>query len=499
MKPTEKAAGRGSGPAEAPVLRSGSAQSFDVSGATIPSASMPLGPDPLSETIPYHPEGVTESLDDGFPAHDELRNRTLGQYSIGHVIGRGSMGRVYRGEHRALGRTSAIKVISPRLVSKQPQMLERFWAEARALAGLVHPHIVTIYNVGSDRGYRDIVKKWGKHHRRVREFTDHTYHYIEMEYIPRGISLKEILVREGALRAERGAMLACQVVQALGAAHRAGLVHRDIKPANVLMTPDGKAKLADFGLVRGTTPEELAGATVAGTPTFMAPELFRGAAASFASDFYAVGVMLYYLLTARLPFAADRLSEIVHLHQTAPVPDVRAVAPEVPEELVAILARTMAKHQEERYSSADELLEDLQAAVAQLRDIEALVRDALEELDGVQELSRKEWMVVLKVPGNRLQEVRIEVGQGRKERRILSVYSVCCPADPHHYEFALKLNAELTYGGLSIHEVDGKSMFVMTRTYPGGNVSPEEIRAAVFEIARRSDWVEQQLTRADVF
>jgi len=112
---------------------------------------------------------------------------------------------------------------------------------------------------------------------------------------------------------------------------------------------------------------------------------------------------------------------------------------------------------------------------------------------------RDNWRVLLKVPGGRLQEVRIEFSEGRQKRRLLSVYSVCCPADPNHYEFALKLNAELTYGGLSIHQVDGQPMFVMTRTYPGGNVGPEEIKAAVHEIARRSDWVEQQLTQADVF
>ncbi|HEV3121157.1 MAG TPA: serine/threonine-protein kinase, partial [Isosphaeraceae bacterium] len=467
--------------------------------ATVLSVSSPPVNDALSETIPYQRDEAADHLDLGFPATDELLDRFLGQYRIGAVIGRGSMGRVYRGEHRALGRTSAIKVISPRLVSKQPQMLERFWAEARALAGLVHPHIVAVYNVGSDRGFREVVKKWGKHNRRVREYTENTYHYIEMEYVPRGISLKEILVREGALRPDRATLFVYQVVQALGAAHRAGLVHRDIKPANVLMAADGRAKLADFGLVRGTTAEELAGATIAGTPTFMAPELFQGSPASFSSDFYALGVMYYYLLTARLPFAADRLADIVQLHQTAPVPDAREIVPELPDVVTEILTRALAKEQSERYLSAEEFLEDLQAAFSQLRDIESLVREALEGLDGAEEVSTKEWRIVLKVPGDRVQEVRIEVSQGRMQRQLLSVYSVCCAADPSHYEFALKLNAELTYGGLSIHTVDGRAMFVMTRTYPGGNVSPEEIRAAVHEIARRSDWVEQQLTRADVY
>jgi serine/threonine-protein kinase len=414
--------------------------------------------------------------DDGFPSIDDLIDRTLGQYRIGPVIGRGNMGRVYRGEHAGLGRTCAIKVMNPGLVDRQPQILERFWAEARALAGLMHPHVVTVHNLGSDRGY----------------------HYIEMEYVPGGVSLKETLVRGGTLAPVRATNLVRQVAQALGAAHQAGLVHRDVKPANVLLTADGKAKLADFGLVRDMN-DGLASGPIAGTPTFMAPELFTGAPASPQSDLYAVGVMYYYLLSARLPFASDRLPLLIRLHQRAPVPDVRHFAPTVPDDIASILDRCLAKDPADRYSSSQELMEELQAVIFHLRDVESLIRECLEGLDGVVEGAQDRWRILLKVPGSRLQEVRLELTEDRTKRRLLSVYSVCCPADPGHYEFALKLNAELTYGGLSIHDVDGKPMFVMTRAYPGGDVSPEEIRAAVQEIARQSDWVEQQLTRADVF
>jgi serine/threonine-protein kinase len=387
------------------------------------------------------------------------------------------MGRVYRAEHTGLVRTCAIKVMNPGLVSRQPQILERFWAEARALAGLVHPHIVTVHNLGSDRGY----------------------HYIEMEYVPGGVSLKETLVRQGALEPVRATSLVVQVVQALGEAHRSGLVHRDVKPANVLLTAEGRAKLADFGLVRGMSPEELAGAPVAGTPTFMAPELFRGEPADPRTDLYAVGVMYFYLLSARLPFASDNLSTLIRMHRRDPVPDIRRLVPEAPDAIAAILARCLAKVPEERYRSADELAEDLQAVVFQLRDTESLIRESLEGLDCVISGERDLYRILVQVPEGRLQEVRVEVAEGRRHRRFLSVYSVCCPADPSHYEFALKLNAELSYGGLSVRDVDGQPMFVMSRAYPGANASPAEVRAAVQEIARRSDWVEQQLTRADVF
>jgi len=442
-----------------------------------PEATAPAIEDGLGETIAYRSDATRVDLDDGFPQVDDLIDRTLGQYRIGPVIGRGSMGRVYRGEHKGLGRTCAIKVMNPGLIARQPQILERFWTEARALAGLVHPHIVTVHNLGSDR----------------------SYHYIEMEYVPGGMSLKETLVHGGALVPIRATSYVHQVAQALGAAHQAGLVHRDVKPANVLLTADERAKLADFGLVRGMNMEDLADAPIAGTPTFMAPELFRGAPASPSSDLYSVGVMYFYLLSARLPFASDRLPLLIRLHERAPIPDVRQFAPETPEAIASIITRCLAKDPAERYASAGDLIEDLQTLIFELRDIESLIRESLDGLDGVIEGQRDRWRILLKVPGERLQEVRVEVTEGRQKRSLLSVYSVCCPADPSHYEFALKLNAELTYGGLSIHDVDGKSMFVMTRSYPGSNVGPDEIRASIREIARRSDWVEQQLTHADVF
>ena len=126
------------------------------------------------------------------------------------------------------------------------------------------------------------------------------HHFIEMEYIPGGRTLRDTLVHEGPLEPERAATLARQVVLALGAAHDSGLVHRDIKPANVLLTPEGDAKLADFGLVRRLDELAQGGAPLAGTPTFMAPELFQGTPASPRSDIYAVGVLLFYCLSGRL-------------------------------------------------------------------------------------------------------------------------------------------------------------------------------------------------------
>ena len=122
----------------------------------------------------------------------------------------------------------------------------------------------------------------------------------------------------------------------------------------MLLTTEGRAKLADFGLVRRHSDPGLAGAKVAGTPTFMAPELFAGSAASPRSDIYAVGVMFYYLLSARLPFTADRIARLIHLHRNEPIPDIRELLPNINEQLTEILARCLAKEPSARYATAEE-------------------------------------------------------------------------------------------------------------------------------------------------
>ncbi len=440
---------------------------------------------PLEETVAHRmtftvaEAGASSWVDedDGFPAVDDLADTTLGQYRLGRIIGRGSMGRVYRGEHISLGRPCAIKVMNPGLVAKKPKIRERFWAEARAVANLVHPHVVTVHNLGDDRGY----------------------HYIEMEYVPGGVSLKEVLIREGAFEPVRASTLVRQVVLALGAAHGSGLVHRDVKPSNVLLTASGQAKLADFGLVRNSSELLVAGVPIAGTPTYMAPELFEGIPASHRSDVYAVGVMYYYLLSERLPFASDQLGQLIQLHREEPVPDIRKIVPEISDFVATIIGRCLAKYPEQRYETAEELAGDLQSAIYQLRDTESLIEESLEGLGGFVQKSRESYRILFPVPGDRLQEVYIEVSQGERAERLLTVFSVCGPAEPGHFGFALRLNSSLTYGSLSIRNVNGEAMFVMARTYARDHVCSADIRAALLEIAGRADWVEQQLSHADLY
>jgi serine/threonine-protein kinase len=418
-----------------------------------------------------------DSIDEVEEIQDHLIGRTLGQYQIESSLGQGSMARVYRAKHQGLDRACALKVIDPELVARQPSYREQFWSEARIAANLIHPHVVTIHNLGTDQGF----------------------HYIEMEYVHGGVSLRESLVREGPFDPLRASRLLKQVVQALGAAHRAGLVHRDVKPANVLLTQQGEAKLADFGLVRRLKELALGGLPLAGTPTFMAPELFQGKPASPQSDLYAVGVMYYYLLSGRLPFASDSIGQLIMLHQQSEPSDIGTYIPRVSDLVREILRRCLAKDTAERYQDADELAEDLQVAIRRLRDTESLIRESTAGLDCFIQGGHDLFRVIVRLPGDRLQEVLVEVTEGKDHDPHLSVFSVCAPADPSYFEYALRLNARLTHGSLSIREVLGVPMFVMSRTFARDRVSPEDIRSALVEIARRADRIEQELTRLDQY
>jgi serine/threonine-protein kinase len=437
----------------------------------------PLG-SALEETVVQTSQGPAQRAEGPRRADVEaLLGRGVGQYLVESVLGRGTMACVFKARHLGLGRYCALKVLDPELVTAQPEIREQFWAEARAAANLLHPHVVTIHNLGSVDGF----------------------HFIEMEYIPGGVTLRESLVRQGPLEPRLAATLVREVVLALGAAHNAGLVHRDIKPANVLLTPDGRAKLADFGLVRRLEDLAQGSAPLAGTPTFMAPELFRGTPASPQSDIYALGVLLFHTLSGRLPFAADNISQLIQVQQTQPVPDVRSFASGVPDVLVDILERCLAKSPSDRFTTADELAESFEIAIHRLRDTESLVRESTRGLDCFIQGAGDTFRVILPLAGDRLQEVIIESTEGKNNERYLTVFSICGPADEANFAYALRLNAKLTFGSISMHNVLGSPMFVMSRTFPRDTVHPEDVRSALLEIARRADHVEKQLTHLDQY
>jgi serine/threonine-protein kinase len=434
-------------------------------------ANLPTGPFPIGG------KGRSDALDGMFvESENSLVGRFLGQYFIEATLGEGSMARVYRARHLGLKRVSALKIIDSSMNAK-PESRDQFWAEARAVANLVHPHVVTVHNLGTEEGYD----------------------FIEMEYIHEGTSLRESIVKDGPIEPTRASVLVRQVALALGEAHRSGLVHRDVKPANVLLTSQGEAKLADFGLVRHLDDLAVEGTPIAGTPTYMAPELFRGTPASPSSDLYAVGVMYYYLLSGRLPFSADSIKQLIAQHQSGPIPDIREQIEDIPQLVVNVLERTLAKNPSDRYASAEELADDLMVAIHRLRDTETLVNESVKGLDCFVQGARDLFRIIFPLPGDRLQEVLVEGNEGKNQDPYLMVFSVCAPADPAYFEYALKLNARLTYGSLSIRDVLGVPMFVMSRTFARDRVRTEDIRDALVEISRRADRIEQQLTRLDQY
>jgi len=266
-----------------------------------------------------------------------------GNYLVRELIGEGGMGRVYRAEQVALGKSVAIKVIHGHLIGDE-SAVARFYTEAKASSRLNHPNCVAVIDFGK---------------------TDGGQLYIVMEYL-RGKDLGRILTDEGALPAARVAEICRQVCAALADAHELGIVHRDLKPDNVLVEPlrtgGDFVKVVDFGLAKIQTgptrdrPITSAG-IVCGTPEYMSPEQGRGDELDGRSDLYGLGVVLYECLTGSLPFTADSPTQVVlrHLSETAEHPRTRAPDRDIPEELCAVVLRAMEKDRTKRYQSAEEM------------------------------------------------------------------------------------------------------------------------------------------------
>lgn len=273
---------------------------------------------------------------------EAFRARRLGQYRLTRHLGSGGMGEVYLAEHQMLKRPCAIKTIHTSR-DHDPKTLARFEREVRATAQLTHWNTVEIFDYG--------------------QAEDGSLYYV-MEYLP-GLSLQEIILRQGPMQPARAVHLIRQVCGALSEAHTMGLIHRDLKPSNVLCTHRGGtydiAKLLDFGLVTTITEEvhrAEAGETIspvaAGSPHYMAPEVCAGATPSVQSDIYGLSALLYFILTGRPPFTGDEPAELMRAHlEDTPLP-VTQVQAEVAEDLQAIVMRGLAKHPAERFANVAE-------------------------------------------------------------------------------------------------------------------------------------------------
>jgi eukaryotic-like serine/threonine-protein kinase len=263
-----------------------------------------------------------------------------GRYRLESKLGSGGMSTVYLARDETLERWVAAKVLH-REISDQPDQLERFRREARAVAQVSHPNVVAVIDAGEDAGRP----------------------YIVFEYVD-GETLKQRIDRVGRLPLDEAAAYAIEVGRGLGAAHQRRLVHRDVKPQNVLIDAEGRAKVTDFGIARELEQDGLTKTgRVLGTTDYVSPEQAMGHAVDARSDIYSLGVLLYEMLIGEVPFVAENLVGVAMKHVNEKMPDVQRKRPEVSAALAAVVERATQKKPEKRYPDMSAMLADLEAAL----------------------------------------------------------------------------------------------------------------------------------------
>jgi tRNA A-37 threonylcarbamoyl transferase component Bud32 len=264
-----------------------------------------------------------------------------GRYRLDAQIGTGGMSTVYRAFDTVLERQVAIKLMHREIASDSDQ-LERFRREARAVAQLNHPHIVTVIDAGEDEGMP----------------------YIVFEYVE-GETLKDRIRRYGRLPIQESIAYAIEIARALGVAHDRGIVHRDVKPQNVLVDEEGSAKVTDFGIARTLDQEGLtADGRVLGTTDYVSPEQALGHPVTGQSDLYSLGIVLFEMLTGDVPFKGENQVAVAMKHVREQLPDVQVRRPEVSNALAAVLEKATAKETEKRYPDDRALISALEEVLA---------------------------------------------------------------------------------------------------------------------------------------
>jgi eukaryotic-like serine/threonine-protein kinase len=268
-----------------------------------------------------------------------------GRYRLDAEIGRGGMSTVYRAFDTVLERPVAVKVMHREIAADSGQ-LERFRREARAVARLSHPHIVTVIDAGEEPSGEGGIP------------------YIVFEYVD-GETLKQLIRREGPLPIAEALAYAIEIARGLGAAHEQLIVHRDVKPQNVLISSEGSAKITDFGIARTLTEQGLTmDGRVLGTTDYVSPEQALGQPVTGQSDLYSLGVVLYEMLTGAVPFNGETPVAVAMRHVREQVPDVQTLRPEVSAATAAAVERATANGLGERYPNAAAMVSDLEEALA---------------------------------------------------------------------------------------------------------------------------------------
>jgi serine/threonine-protein kinase len=269
-----------------------------------------------------------------------LVGQSLCRFQIQAEIRRGGMGTVYKGYDPEQEQYVAIKVLAPHLAWERP-FVARFLREARTVSRINHPNIVNTVDVGRQEGI----------------------YYLVMDFVE-GESLSRLISTEAPLSAQRAAEIVSQVAAALDYAHGQGIVHRDVKPDNILIEPGGSVKLTDFGIAQGAKRSRLtAEGTSMGTPEYMSPEQAMGATTSPASDVYSLGIVLYEVLTGRVPFNGESLLATLRMQADDPPPPPRKIVSSLPRRVETVVLKALAKQPEARYAGAGALARALEEAV----------------------------------------------------------------------------------------------------------------------------------------
>ncbi len=270
---------------------------------------------------------------------DDLIGKTLGQFEILEEIGRGGMATVYRARQTSINRVVAVKIL-PRHLLHDPSFFERFEREVDVITHLEHPHILPIYDYGEADGIP----------------------YIAMRYLAGGSMAQLIRRTMGAMPLEQLERPFVQVAQALDYAHQQGIIHRDLKPGNIMMDESGNAYLSDFGIAR-VLGSNLTGSAIIGTPAYMSPEQANGLPLDARSDIYALGVVLFELITGREPYQAETPMALLLKHINEPVPPIQTFREDVPDAVERVIAKATAKDPNQRFSSAGDMARSFQESL----------------------------------------------------------------------------------------------------------------------------------------
>ena len=261
------------------------------------------------------------------------------RYEILDRIGSGGMADVYKGKDHKLNRYVAIKVLKSDFRSDET-FIKKFLSEAQAAAGLMHPNVVNVYDVGQDRGV----------------------YYMVMELVE-GITLKEYIEKKGRLSAKETISISIQMVTGIQAAHNQHIIHRDIKPQNIIISKDGKVKVTDFGIARATTSSNTISTSVMGSVHYTSPEQARGGVVDEKSDIYSAGISMYEMVTGHVPFDGDSTVSVAIKHLQEEIVSPAVEVPDIPKSLEKIILKCTQKSTMQRYQNCEELLLDLKRAL----------------------------------------------------------------------------------------------------------------------------------------